>query len=113
MSEETTIPAHKRVLSGMRPTGKLHLGNYMGALKNWVELQNETNEDGTEVRVLLLYRGLPRPDDGLRRHRTSCRRHVREVALDFLAAGLDPELCTIFVQSEVPAHFVLNSMLWR
>ena len=47
MSEETKQPAPKRVLSGMRPTGKLHLGNYMGALKNWVELQNATHADGT------------------------------------------------------------------
>ena len=43
----TMNAARKRVLSGMRPTGKLHLGNYMGALKNWVELQNATHEDGT------------------------------------------------------------------
>jgi len=41
MNQETTSPARRRVLSGMRPTGKLHLGNYMGALKNWVSLQHQ------------------------------------------------------------------------
>jgi len=46
MSEERSIPARKRVLSGMRPTGRLHLGNYMGALKNWVDLQNQVLGDG-------------------------------------------------------------------
>ena len=46
MSQESKHQAPKRVLSGMRPTGKLHLGNYMGALKNWVELQNATHDDG-------------------------------------------------------------------
>jgi tryptophanyl-tRNA synthetase len=98
MSEETKIPARKRVLSGMRPTGKLHLGNYMGALKNWVELQNATNAD---------YHALTTDyaDTNL------LRENVREVALDFLAAGLDRKKSTIFLQSEVPSHFMLNSLL--
>jgi tryptophanyl-tRNA synthetase len=111
MSEETRIPARKRVLSGMRPTGKLHLGNYMGALKNWVELQNATNPDGSPKYECFFfiadYHALTTDyaDTNL------LRENVREVALDFLAAGLDRKKSTIFLQSEVPSHFVLNSLL--
>ena len=68
----------------MRPTGRLHLGNYMGALYNWVQLQRP-------VRVLLLHRRLARPHHRLRRHHAASSRTSVEVALDFLAAGLDPE----------------------
>ena len=46
MANSSVPSLRQRVLSGMRPTGKLHLGNYMGALYNWVRLQNETNDDG-------------------------------------------------------------------
>ena len=111
MSEETKIPARKRVLSGMRPTGKLHLGNYMGALKNWVELQNATNEDGSQKYECYFFIAdfhaltTDYADTG------ALKENVREVALDFLAAGLDRKKCTIFLQSEVPAHFQLNSLL--
>jgi tryptophanyl-tRNA synthetase len=111
MSEEITIPARKRVLSGMRPTGKLHLGNYMGALKNWVALQNEVLADGSPKYECYFFiadfhalttdyadtSGLPG--------------NVRDVALDFLAGGLDPKVSTIFKQSQVPAHFALNDLL--
>jgi tryptophanyl-tRNA synthetase len=90
----------KRVLSGMRPTGKLHLGNYMGALYNWVRLQHEyecyffiadwhaLTTDYADVSKL--------PENS------------REVALDFLAAGLDPEKCVLFVQSAVKQHAELH-----
>ena len=90
----------KRVLSGMRPTGKLHLGNYMGALYNWVRLQHEyecyffiadwhaLTTDYADVSKL--------PEN------------TREVALDFLAAGLDPEKCVLFVQSHVKQHAELH-----
>jgi tryptophanyl-tRNA synthetase len=93
----------RRVLSGMRPTGKLHLGNYMGALYNWVKLQHEhecyffiadyhaLTTDYADTR------GLPE--------------NVLDVVLDFLAAGLDPKVCTIFIQSEVEAHFALSALL--
>ena len=108
---ETKTSARKRVLSGMRPTGRLHLGNYMGALKNWVNLQNEVLEDGSPkyecFYFIADYHALTTDyaDPSL------IRENVREVALDFLAAGLDPKISTIFLQSEVPAHFVLNSLL--
>ncbi|MGD0796615.1 MAG: tryptophan--tRNA ligase [Acidobacteriaceae bacterium] len=103
MSDEITIPARRRVLSGMRPTGRLHLGNYVGALKNWVELQNEF-----ECYFFIAdFHALTTDyaDTG------KLPENVREVVLDFLAAGLDPKRCTIFLQSKVPAHFVLNSLL--
>jgi tryptophanyl-tRNA synthetase len=111
MSEEMIHPGRQRVLSGMRPTGKLHLGNYMGALKNWVALQNATFDDGTQryecYFFIADYHALTTDyadTEGL-------RENVRQVALDFLAAGLDRKRCTIFLQSEVPAHFQLNSLL--
>src|SRR5579875_3664763 len=84
----------------MRPTGKLHLGNYMGALVNWVRLQHDyecyffiadwhaLTTDYADTSQL--------PDN------------TREVALDWLAAGLDPEKCTIFLQSQVKQHAALH-----
>lgn len=101
----------KRVLSGMRPTGRLHLGNYMGALYNWVKLQNERNEDGSPAYECYFfiadYHALTTDyaDTSL------LKANVRDVALDFLAAGLDTRLSTVFVQSQVPAHFALNALL--
>ncbi|HEY4382076.1 MAG TPA: tryptophan--tRNA ligase [Acidobacteriaceae bacterium] len=111
MSEETTIPARKRVLSGMRPTGKLHLGNYMGALKNWVALQNETFEDGSPKYECFFFIADYHALTTDYADTNELRENVRQVALDFLAAGLDPKKSTIFLQSEVPTHFVLNSLL--
>ena len=103
MDQETTTPARKRVLSGMRPTGKLHLGNYMGALKNWVSLQHQY-----ECYFFIAdYHALTTDYADT----STLRQNVAEVVLDFLAAGLDPALCTIFRQSRVSAHFVLNDLL--
>jgi tryptophanyl-tRNA synthetase len=103
MSEEITIPARRRVLSGMRPTGKLHLGNYMGALYNWVKLQHQY-----ECYFFVAdYHALTTDYADT----SKLQENVREVTLDFLAAGLDPKVCTIFVQSYVPAHFELNDLL--
>jgi tryptophanyl-tRNA synthetase len=103
MSEEITELARKRVLSGMRPTGKLHLGNYMGALKNWVALQHEY-----ECYFFVAdYHALTTDYADT----SKLKENIREVMLDFLAAGLDPMLCTLFIQSYVPAHFELNDLL--
>lgn len=93
----------KRVLSGMRPTGKLHLGNYMGALFNWVRLQHEYEcyffiADWHALTTD--YADVSRLQD-----------NTREVALDFLAAGLDPEKCVLFVQSAVKQHAELHLLL--
>jgi len=87
----------------MRPTGRLHLGNYMGALYNWVRLQHEY-----ECYFFIAdYHALTTDYADTSR----LKENIREVALDFLGAGLDPAVCTIFVQSKVPAHFELNDLL--
>jgi tryptophanyl-tRNA synthetase len=111
MSEEKTILARKRVLSGMRPTGRLHLGNYMGALRNWVNLQNEVLEDGSPKYECFYFIADYHALTTDYADTSVLRENVREVALDFLAGGLDPKISTIFLQSEIPAHFVLNSLL--
>jgi tryptophanyl-tRNA synthetase len=103
MSENTLISPRPRVLSGMRPTGRLHLGNYMGALYNWVQLQHQY-----ECYFFIAdYHALTTDyaDTSL------LKENIREVALDFLAGGLDPNLCTLFIQSKVPAHFELHTLL--
>src|SRR5271154_2101762 len=85
------IATRPRVLSGMRPTGRLHLGNYMGALYNWVQLQHQY-----ECYFFVADWHALTTDYA---DTSNLKENIREVALDFLAAGLDPELCTIFVQS--------------
>jgi tryptophanyl-tRNA synthetase len=93
----------KRVLSGMRPTGKLHLGNYMGALHNWVRLQDEYECYFFIADLHALTTDYADP--------SGIAPNTREVALDFLAAGLDPAKCTIFVQSHVKPHYELPLLL--
>lgn len=89
-----------RVLSGMRPTGKLHLGNYVGALQNWVKLQ-DTHEC---FFFIADWHALTTDYDETSR----LADNTREVVLDYLAAGLDPDKCTIFVQSHVLQHAELH-----
>ena len=95
--------ASERVLSGMRPTGALHIGHYHGALKNWVRLQEKyscfffvadwhaltTDYDGVEI----------------------IEKSVWEMLIDWLAAGLDPERATIFIQSRILEHAELSLLL--
>jgi tryptophanyl-tRNA synthetase len=89
----------------MRPTGKLHLGNYMGALANWVKLQDSAQYECyffiADVHALTTDYA----------DTSQLAPNTKEVALDFLAAGLDPARCTIFVQSHVPQHFELPMYL--
>ncbi len=92
----------RRVLSGMRPTGRLHLGNYMGALYNWVRLQDDYSCFFFIADIHALTTDYAAPGD--------LREKSYQVALDFLAAGLDPERCTIFKQSDVPAHSELYTL---
>ena len=93
MTEITPDNSRPRVLSGMRPTGRLHLGNYMGALHNWVQLQHQY-----ECYFFIAdYHALTTDYADT----SALKDNIREVALDFLAAGLDPSLCTIFIQSAV------------
>lgn len=84
----------KRILTGDRPTGKLHLGHYVGSLANRVQLQEDYDTFVIIADVQALTTNWDRPE-GL-------ARDVRQVAEDYLAAGLDPEKATIFVQSLVP-----------
>jgi len=97
-------PRRKRVLSGMRPTGRLHIGHYFGALSNWIRMQEEydcfffvadwhalTTHYAEDTRLV--------PQNTL------------EIATDWLAAGLDPEKCIMFVQSRVLEHAELHLLL--
>jgi tryptophanyl-tRNA synthetase len=92
-----------RVLSGMRPTGALHLGNFHGALRNWVQLQHHHECYFFVADWHALTTDYENPG--------SLQKHVHEMVVDWLAAGLDPEQCAIFVQSQVPAHAELHLLL--
>src|SRR5437763_12374918 len=91
-----------RVLSGMRSTGKLHLGNYVGALKNWVEMQNS----GKYECFFFIADWHALTTDYA--DTTRVKQNSIEVLLDWLAAGLDPERSTLFIQSHVPQHAELH-----
>ena len=103
MTEQTSTTSRPRVLSGMRPTGKLHLGNYMGALYNWVRLQHQYECYFFIADWHALTTGYA--------DTSRLAEDTLEVAIDFLAAGLDPKLSTIFVQSQVPQHAELHLLL--
>ncbi len=90
-----------RVLSGMQPSGTLHIGNYLGALKQWVEAQSA---DAYYCVVDLHALTLEIEPETL-------RSQSFDLIATFLAAGLDPEVCTIFLQSEVPYHAQMNWLL--
>uniref|UniRef100_A0A7R9V1U2 tryptophan--tRNA ligase n=1 Tax=Chlamydomonas euryale TaxID=1486919 RepID=A0A7R9V1U2_9CHLO len=96
------VAQRKRVLSGVQPTGKLHLGNYMGAIKNWVGLQ-ETYD--TFFCVVDLH-AITVPHDP-----KELRDSTRTMAATYLAAGIDPDRATVFVQSHVTAHAELQWLL--
>jgi tryptophanyl-tRNA synthetase len=92
-----------RILSGMRPTGPLHLGNFMGALDNWASLQDRYECFFSVVDWHSLTTDYANPGD--------VRENVIEVATDWLAAGLDPSRSTLFIQSLVPQHAELHLLL--
>jgi len=98
MTEQTT--KSQRVLSGMRPTGKLHLGNYVGALSNWIKLQ-----DQYECFFFVADWHALTTDYA---DTSNIKQYTIDMVLDWLAAGLDPEKCTIFIQSHVPQHAELH-----
>lgn len=93
--------SQKRVLSGIRATGRLHLGNYLGAVKGMLALQKDPKYE-TFYMVADLHT-LTTPYDP-----ETLKDNIREVVLDYLSAGLDPEKSTIFVQSHVPEHIELS-----
>ena len=103
MNQDPNRQQLKRVLSGMRPTGKLHLGNYMGALYNWVRLQHDYNCYFFVADWHALTTDYA--------DTSNLRQNTIDVTLDWLAAGLDPERCVLFVQSLVPQHAELHLLL--
>lgn len=92
----------KRIFSGAQPTGELHIGNYLGALKNWVALQNEYESFFCIVNLHAIT--LPQNPEIL-------RRKTLNLARIYLAAGIDPQASTIFIQSDVPEHAELAWVL--
>src|SRR5712672_4516079 len=93
----------KRVLSGMRSTGKLHLGNFVGALDNWVRMQ-----DTYECFFFVADWHALTSDYA---DTSQVAQNSIEIVTDWLASGLDPEKCTLFIQSSVPEHAELQLLL--
>ncbi|MCP5118081.1 MAG: tryptophan--tRNA ligase, partial [bacterium] len=91
-----------RVFSGVQPSGELHIGNYLGALKNWVSIQHDYDciYCIVDLHAVTLYQ---KPDE--------LRGKIRQLAAQFLAVGIDPEASAIIVQSQVAAHAELAWML--
>ena len=92
-----------RVLSGMRPTGALHLGHYHGALKNWVRLQ----DDHDCFFVVADWHALTTSDN----RGAQLEQRVYDMVVDWLAAGIDPDRATLFIQSRLPEHAELFTLL--
>ncbi|HEY8226974.1 MAG TPA: tryptophan--tRNA ligase [Pyrinomonadaceae bacterium] len=92
----------KRIFSGAQPTGNVHLGNYLGALRNWVKLQREYESFFCIVNLHALT--VPQDPELL-------KQKTRDLARVYLAVGIDPNLSTVFVQSDVPEHAQLTWVL--
>lgn len=103
MEESNQAKRPDRVLSGMRPTGFMHLGNYHGALKNWVELQSQY----ACYFFVADWHALTTAYDETH----TIEAYSLEMVVDWLGAGLSPEQCTIFMQSKVPEHAELHLFL--
>lgn len=106
MNPEIESQPRPRVLSGMRPTGALHLGHYHGALKNWVRLQSSHD---CFFFVADWHALTTQYQD--RQNRNSIERNVYDMVVDWLAAGIDPEQATLFIQSRMPEHAELFTLL--
>jgi tryptophanyl-tRNA synthetase len=102
----STATARKRLLSGIKPTGRIHIGNYFGALKQFVDLQDQY-ETFVMVANLHALTALPTKEEMIE--------DTRNLVLDYLGAGLDPEKVVLFKQSDVPAHanltWVFNNLV--
>lgn len=94
-----------RVFSGIQPSGELHIGNYLGAVKNWVQLQSQHEC----LFCIVDYHAITAPYEP-----EALRRRTADMAISLLAAGIDPARCTLFVQSAVPEHtelaWIFNSV---
>ena len=93
---------NKRIFSGAQPTGQLHIGNYLGALKNWVALQ----DDYDAFYCIVNLHAITLPQDPV-----TLRKATLDLARIYLAAGVDPARSTIFIQSDVPEHAELTWIL--
>jgi tryptophanyl-tRNA synthetase len=98
----STDTGKKRVFSGIQPSGEMHLGNYLGAIKNWVERQRENDN----IFCIVDLHAITVPQDPSELHRRS-----RELAMIYIAAGLDPKTTAIFIQSHVKEHAELAWLL--
>ena len=96
----------KIILTGDRPTGKLHLGHYVGSLRRRVQLQNEGNYDRMFVFMADVQALTDNASDP-----EKIRQNITEVALDYLSAGLDPSKCTLYIQSHIPELAELTTYL--
>ena len=92
----------KRVFSGVQPTGNIHIGNYLGALKQFVQLQEENDA----IYCIVDEHAITVPQDP-----KLLRQHILDVAALYMAVGVDPKKAIIFVQSDVPGHAELNWIL--
>jgi tryptophanyl-tRNA synthetase len=99
------VTLKKRVLSGMRPTGRLHIGHYFGAVENWVKLQNDPQYEC--FFFVADWHALTSDYADT----SQVAQNSIEIAIDWLASGLDPEKSTMFLQSSVPEHAELNLLL--
>lgn len=91
-----------RVFSGLRPTGKLHIGNYLGAVKNWLKLQ----EEHECIFAVVDYHGITTPFKP-----EELKKNTQNFILDLLAAGVNPEKCSLIIQSHIPQHAELAWIL--
>jgi tryptophanyl-tRNA synthetase len=96
------IDQKKRILTGDRPTGRLHLGHYVGSIRNRVELQDSYE---SYFVVADLHTLTTQPDKSAIK---SIRQHAKDIVIDYLSLGIDPERSVIFLQSEVPEIYELN-----
>ena len=85
----------KRILTGDRPTGKLHLGHYIGSLRNRIRLQDEYE---CFFIIADLHTLTTRPERS-----SELKENIHQMVLDYLSVGIDPEKCTIYIQSHIPA----------
>ncbi|MBR3302293.1 MAG: tryptophan--tRNA ligase, partial [Firmicutes bacterium] len=92
----------KRVFSGVQPTGNLHIGNYLGALKQFVALQDEAEA----IYCVVDMHSITVPQDP-----EQLKSHIKDIAALYMAVGVDPKKAIIFVQSDVPGHAELNWIL--
>src|SRR5687768_1916015 len=95
-------PHGKTILSGIQPSGSLHLGNYLGAIKQWVELQ----QDNTSYFCIVDLHAITVPYNP-----EELQERILDAAAMYLACGIDPEKNAIFIQSHVPAHAELAWLL--